>query len=174
MDELAYIIAASKMANSLSDQDHLLTEFKDFRYFQQYQKDLAWKAKEVIEHEWSQNKSCLKGDSKNEHFSYIPLLFKRQQHDMNPDAYAETDYDNLLKTLEERVLLVGSPGMGKTVAVLNSLHQWAENKTRCFDYVFYYNLTSQSDISGTLSLRSLLFDKYCHPVEGADEVFQDI
>ncbi|XP_069055267.1 nucleotide-binding oligomerization domain-containing protein 2-like [Lepisosteus oculatus] len=156
-----------------------------------YQKALRLKVKEVVKDQWKNSRTFFPEGDRGTDFTYIPLelqadcsaVFKSKKYKKNrrkklkayvsPDK-RKVDPGDLLKTNEDKILLVGRPGIGKTAAVLQVLRLWAEREDQDLSYLFYYDVQTLTHVSRPISLRTLLFNMYWTPGEGADEVFQDI
>ncbi|MGH0116545.1 UNVERIFIED_CONTAM: hypothetical protein FKN15_014745 [Acipenser sinensis] len=84
--------------------------------------------------------------------------------------------DDLFKTHEKTILLVGKPGIGKTIAAQQLMNLWIDRKRQDPNYMFYFDVDTLARMPTSLNLKSLLFDYYCRPDNTADEddVFDDI
>lgn len=81
--------------------------------------------------------------------------------------------NDLLRTDDNKILLVGKPGIGKTAVTHQMLRLWAERDNKELDYMFYFDMRETSHITSTIHLKDLLFS-VCEPDDGEDEVLQDI
>ncbi|XP_030643622.1 protein NLRC5-like [Chanos chanos] len=91
-----------------------------------------------------------------------------------PQAEEILSPNDLLKR-KQNILLIGKPGIGKTVTVKQMLHLWAERVDRELDYMFYFDENDMSCISLPTNVEHLLFDIYSKPLEkDKQEVLQDI
>ena len=85
----------------------------------------------------------------------------------------ELSVDDLLKTNENKIILVGKPGIGKTTAACQMLKLWGERDNKDLDYMFYFDMREMPCITNPMSLEDLLF-VFSEPDEGKEEVLGDI
>ncbi|XP_030611040.1 nucleotide-binding oligomerization domain-containing protein 1-like [Archocentrus centrarchus] len=90
-----------------------------------------------------------------------------------PEDKPGTSPDELLKTYQKNILLVGKPGVGKTAVVHQMLKLWSE-KDKDLDYMFYFDMRETPTITEVRKLEDLLFGVFSEPDEGKDEVLEDI
>ncbi|XP_042371879.1 protein NLRC5, partial [Plectropomus leopardus] len=161
----------------------------------QYQKKLKKKVKKNKNEFWMSNKDLFK-DKKKPDLSYMPLVLntqgsvsaskikklKSKKSKLSrpkklriyiPQDKAETSPSELLKTNRD-ILLVGKPGIGKTALTQEMLNLWAQGDDEKINYMFYFDMRKTSQIRKEASLEDLLFDIFCEPDEGKEEVLQDI
>ena len=86
----------------------------------------------------------------------------------------ETSPEYLLKTRQNKILVVGKPGIGKTTVTHQMLNLWTKTVSKELDYMFYFDMREMSRITNPMTLESLLFDLYCEPEENKTEVLKDI
>uniref|UniRef100_A0A3B3X2F5 NACHT domain-containing protein n=1 Tax=Poecilia mexicana TaxID=48701 RepID=A0A3B3X2F5_9TELE len=89
-----------------------------------------------------------------------------------PESKPEISPSDLLKH-DKNILLVGKPGMGKTALSHEMLRLWSE-RDKQLDYMFYFDMRELTNIPPTMSLEDLLFNVYCEPDEGKDEILTDM
>ncbi|XP_036845311.1 uncharacterized protein LOC110510945 [Oncorhynchus mykiss] len=161
-----------------------------------YQTQLKCKARKITEGAWTQSCSLLPERCRNDGtFSYTPLVLDtdvcsslskikmknkkckkarpKKLKSFIPLAKQETSPADLLKTHENKILLVGKPGIGKTSVTHQMLNLWAEKDHRELDYMFYFDVRDISHRKA-MSLEDLLFNMYSEPNESKEEVLQDI
>ena len=90
-----------------------------------------------------------------------------------PEDRSEMSPTKLL-ALNEDILLVGEPGIGKTALSHQLLKLWAERDSKKLDYMFYFDMRETSHITTDLNLEDLLFSVFSEPDEGKEEVLEDI
>ncbi|XP_076022053.1 uncharacterized protein LOC143012674 isoform X2 [Genypterus blacodes] len=160
-----------------------------------YQAKLKSKAQKISENVWKQSKVYF-SNKENTKLSYTPLVLdtqgkvtasklknlkskkskktrlkKLKSYIPNKEEFSLND---LLKTTEKKILLVGKPGIGKTATVHQMLKLWAEKDDRELDYMFYFDMRETSHITEGMSLEQLLFNVFLEPDQGKEEVLQDI
>ncbi|XP_064818263.1 uncharacterized protein LOC135535770 isoform X1 [Oncorhynchus masou masou] len=163
---------------------------------QRYQTQLKCKARKITEGAWTQSCSLLPERCRNDGtFSYTPLVLDtdvcsslskikmknkrckkarpKKLKSFIPLAKQQTSPADLLKTYENKILLVGKPGIGKTTVAHQMLNLWAEKDHRELDYMFYFYVRDISH-KKPMSLEDLLFNMYSEPNESKEEVLQDI
>lgn len=64
--------------------------------------------------------------------------------------------EDLLKSKEKSILIVGKAGIGKTTVVQQMLHHWAERHDRNLDFMFYFDENTLPNTSTIDSLENLL------------------
>ncbi|XP_008394465.1 NACHT, LRR and PYD domains-containing protein 4B-like isoform X1 [Poecilia reticulata] len=90
-----------------------------------------------------------------------------------PESKPEISPSDLLKH-NKNIILVGKPGMGKTVLSHEMLRLWSERDNKDLDYMFYFDMRELTNIPPTMGLEDLLFNVYCEPDEGKDEILTDM
>uniref|UniRef100_A0A671X9W0 NACHT domain-containing protein n=1 Tax=Sparus aurata TaxID=8175 RepID=A0A671X9W0_SPAAU len=90
-----------------------------------------------------------------------------------PEDRSEMSPSKLLE-LNEDILLVGEPGIGKTALCHELLKLWAERNSKKLDYMFYFDMRETSHITKDMSLEHLLFSVFSEPDECKEEVLDDI
>lgn len=84
--------------------------------------------------------------------------------------------EDLLNSREKSILIVGKPGIGKTIVVQQMLPHWAERDDRKLDFMFYFDENTLSNTSTTVSLETLLLRTFLmsNPQirENAEEILQ--
>ncbi|KAI5621728.1 hypothetical protein C0J50_18785 [Silurus asotus] len=93
------------------------------------------------------SKKCKKARSKKMK-AYIP----RDTQGKSPEE--------LLKSREKNILIVGKPGIGKTTVVKQMLHHWAERNDRTLDFMFYFDENTLSNTSAAVTLEELLLSTF--------------
>ncbi|KAM8722727.1 uncharacterized protein AB9X84_005287 [Acanthopagrus schlegelii] len=160
----------------------------------QYQAKLKSKAQKISNEFWKSNKNLF-GEKKSD-LSYTSLVldtegspspskikkFKSKKSKMSrpkkmktyiPEDRSEMSPTKLL-ALNEDILLVGKPGIGKTALSHELLKLWAERDSKNLDYMFYFDMRETSHIMTDLNLEDLLFNVFSEPDEGKEEVLEDI
>uniref|UniRef100_A0A3P9P8D8 NACHT domain-containing protein n=1 Tax=Poecilia reticulata TaxID=8081 RepID=A0A3P9P8D8_POERE len=90
-----------------------------------------------------------------------------------PESKPEISPSDLLKH-DKNIILIGKPGMGKTVLSHEMLRLWSERDNKDLDYMFYFDMRELTNIPPTMGLEDLLFNVYCEPDEGKDEILTDM
>ncbi|RXM96769.1 Protein NLRC5 [Acipenser ruthenus] len=166
---------------------------QEARACQVYQNKLRSEAKRIIDEEKGKITSFLQKEEKPSDFKYIPVVldtddsefykstkYKKARHKKIkayiPCAERKLVIEDLLQSQEKNILLVGKPGIGKTTAAHQLMNLWIDTTYQGPKYMFYFSEETLDCISTPLSLKSLLFDFYCHPENPTDkdEVFDDI
>ncbi|XP_030264925.1 protein NLRC5-like [Sparus aurata] len=160
----------------------------------QYQAKLKLKAQKISKEFWKSNKSLF-GQNKPD-LSYTSLVLdtqgsvspskikklKSKKSKMSrpkkmktyiPEDRSEMSPSKLLE-LNEDILLVGKPGIGKTALCHELLKLWAERDSKKLNYMFYFDMREKSHITKDMSLEDLLFNVFSEPDEGKEEVLDDI
>ncbi|XP_030601251.1 protein NLRC5-like [Archocentrus centrarchus] len=159
-----------------------------------YQLKLKSKAQKISERSWTQSKAVV--FNKQSSLSYTSLVLDTQGQASPskikkskikksrklrpkklktyiPENKPGTSPDELLKSYEKNILLVGKPGVGKTAVVHQMLKLWSE-KDKDLDYMFYFDMRETATITEVHKLEDLLFGVFSEPDEGKDEVLEDI
>uniref|UniRef100_A0A671Z0Y8 CARD domain-containing protein n=1 Tax=Sparus aurata TaxID=8175 RepID=A0A671Z0Y8_SPAAU len=160
----------------------------------QYQAKLKSKAHKISNEFWKSNKSLFEENKPDLSYSSLVLdtqgspspskikKFKNKKSKMSrpkkmktyiPEDRSEMSPSKLLE-LNEDILLVGEPGIGKTTLSHELLKLWAERDSKKLDYMFYFDMRETSHITKDMSLEDLLFSVFSEPDEGKEEVLKDI
>ncbi|TRY97319.1 hypothetical protein DNTS_020603 [Danionella cerebrum] len=164
---------------------------------QDYQNQLKIKARNLLKDHWEHQQKYLKGEQDS--FAFTHLVLETESAKKGPQcfikcknkkckklrpkklkAYIPDEEEglsprDLLRWQEKNILLLGKPGIGKTIFVLEFLQLWAQKKDGDQDYMFYFDESAQAHSERMDSLESFLFDVYSKPKEkDRKEVFQDI
>ncbi|KAI5087422.1 hypothetical protein C0J45_22821 [Silurus meridionalis] len=111
------------------------------------------------------SKKCKKARSKKMK-AYIP----RDTQGKSPEE--------LLKSREKNILIVGKPGIGKTTVVKQMLHYWAERNDRTLDFMFYIDENTLSNTSAAVTLEELLLSTFFRSnpqmKKNAEEIMQNL
>lgn len=160
----------------------------------QYQAKLKSKAQKMSNEFWKSNKNLF-GENKpdlsytslilNTQGSVFPSKRKKDKSEKSKTSrpkkmrtYIPEDrsemYPSKLLALNEDILLVGEPGIGKTALCHELLKLWAERDSKKLDYMFYFDMRETSHIAKDMSFEDLLFNVFSEPDEGKEKVLQDI
>ncbi|XP_076144698.1 uncharacterized protein LOC143127237 [Alosa pseudoharengus] len=167
------------------------------RSCQQYQEQLKTKALEILNTHMEQINFVL-GSNDVKTFFYTPLVLDRQGQSYAvstkikqktkkykksrtkklsayiPKSRPQLFPNDLLKSNEQNILLVGKPGIGKTTVALEMINLWVNKENQKLNYLFFFGETTLSGMSRSMDLDSLLFDAYVKPSLNREEVLEDI